>query len=148
MWRCDAVPVRDHGLQGLAAGLVTSVQGEEQVKLTARRLRQIIVEAVGDDQVKMPADLGDIKLDSYYVIKGDFNREVVCRLDNVISTIDGLQMAVFKTRADGDSRQRFDVWQDRVVKEASDQEAADTEERWASEDEHMSRTIDTSHEGT
>lgn len=118
------------------------------MKITVGRLRRLLTEAVGDDQIKAPVDLGGFELDSYYVIKGDFNREVVCRLDNVINTVDGLQLAVFKLRADGDTRQRFDVWQDHVVREATPEEAASTEEKWAVDGEKMARTIDTSREGS
>jgi len=113
------------------------------VKITFGRLKRLIAEASIDDNA-------DVAPGKYYLIKGDWDREVVCRLDDVITSKDGTGMktAHFKVRADGDTRQRFDVWSDKVIREATPEEAAATEERWAAENDHISRTIDTSREGT
>ena len=117
-----------------------------KTKMTMGAVRKLLTEAAG------PTELDGFKVGNYYVLEDvNWRSEGVCKL-LAIRPLNPhhpeVVMAVFKTQAGSETSQRFDVWADRVIGDATPEQAQAAEAEWSGQDDHMARTIDTSREGT
>ena len=121
------------------------------MRVTVGRLKGIISEATAtpDPSAVKAQPTHGFDIGGWYVIKGDWDREEVCRLDNIINTLpNGDGVVHYKRRHDGDSRQNLEFWAPRVLRKASAKEIKATQAQWKKEEAHASSVIDTSREGT
>ena len=113
------------------------------MKIKIGKLKQLLREA---------ADAGArIQAGKYYVVQGaSWEPHVVAKVLDVVSSPQhpGMMFVKFKQRADSISTQSVKAFEERILSEATPEEAQQVEASWAKEDEHMRKTIDSSKEGT